>query len=316
MSEQRTPSAPAGQPQAVALGKAKDLTGQTFGRLTVQELAYRDRRRGKVQWRCICACGTAVLVNPYALTSGHTVSCGCYQAERSRRPVPTDLEGQTFGRLTAVRCLGRIADKYQQLWECRCECGKVVNVRRDGLLKGQTKSCGCYSTDLLRERTTSHGHCQHGGKTPEYTVWAVMLQRCLNPNNPKFADYGGRGINVCERWLSFKNFLADMGRRPGPGYEIDRIENDKGYGPDNCRWATRAEQMRNTRRNRFLTLGGISLCIADWAARQSLTTNTIRTRLRLGWDVESALTTPPLSKSEAARRAALAGARKRREANG
>lgn len=142
---------------------------------------------------------------------------------------------------------------------------------------------------------SNHGCClrqENGGRTPEYMVWQALVQRCTNPKAKKWECYGGRGITVCTRWLKFSAFLEDMGRRPGLGLEIERIDNNVGYQPGNCYWATRKEQTRNTRRNRFLTLNGLTLCLTDWAKRQGLTLAAIRKRIKLGWNVEDTLNTP------------------------
>ncbi len=118
-----------------------------------------------------------------------------------------------------------------------------------------------------------------------------MLSRCRNPNSDGYREYGGRGITVCERWLSFENFLADMGERP-PDTTIDRIDNDSGYEPDNCRWATRAQQANNTRRTRILDVGGERLTVPEWSARTGIPIQIIHGRLHIGWTPERAVSTP------------------------
>lgn len=133
-----------------------------------------------------------------------------------------------------------------------------------------------------------HGHGAKGRESPTYQSWLGMVQRCTNPNSGKWARYGGRGITVCERWLTFANFLADMGERPN-GLFIERKNNDGNYEPGNCRWATRVEQARNTRLNHMLTHNGETLCLAGWAERAGIKQNTLKMRIRRGWSVARAL---------------------------
>jgi hypothetical protein len=136
-------------------------------------------------------------------------------------------------------------------------------------------------------------------KHPLFTVWNNMIRRCYDPSNNAYHNYGGRGITVCDRWkASFANFYADMGERPTPKHTLDRINNNLGYSRDNCRWATPKEQTRNTRHNRALTWKGETKIIADWADDPRMVeigvgAQLIAERLRLGWDAERALTTPP-----------------------
>jgi hypothetical protein len=138
-----------------------------------------------------------------------------------------------------------------------------------------------------------HGDKRRSGQAPEYRIWTLMKDRCLNPSSGSFARYGGRGITICERWReSYAAFLADMGRRPGPGFSIDRIDNAGPYAPENCQWATMIQQARNTRRNKMLTLNGVTRCLAEWAELLSMDPTVLNHRLRLGWSVERALTTP------------------------
>jgi hypothetical protein len=157
-----------------------------------------------------------------------------------------DLTGMIFGRLTVVASTERRAD-HHVVWRCLCTCGAETFVRSTYLTTGITTSCGCLNREITRMRRTTHGSARHGSRTATYRSWESMKRRCLNPNDPAFARYGGRGITVCDRWLCFEHFRDDMGERPH-GLSIDRFPNNDGnYEPGNCRWATRLEQTRNRR---------------------------------------------------------------------
>lgn len=127
----------------------------------------------------------------------------------------------------------------------------------------------------------------------EWTVWCSMKQRCSNPKAVQFANYGGRGIQVCQRWMKFDNFLADMGFRPSREHSLDRIDNSKGYSPDNCRWATHQEQQRNIRTNVRVTFQGLDLTVAEWSAKTGIPASALYQRFDEGWDAARALTTAP-----------------------
>ena len=132
--------------------------------------------------------------------------------------------------------------------------------------------------------------------TPEYRAWRAAKSRCNNPNNISFKNYGGRGIRMCKAWSDdFAVFAANMGKRPSDKHSLDRNDNDGDYGPDNCRWATRAEQNRNSRQNRFLTFRGKTHCIADWVKILGMRRGTLQDRIYRGWSIEKAITTPARS---------------------
>lgn len=165
---------------------------------------------------------------------------------------------------------------------CRCVCGNTKEIYRYNV-GTHTRSCGC-----LHDEKTAALNKKHGATgTRTHNIWKRMIQRCTDSNADDYKYYGGRGITVCERWLGadgFANFLSDMGEAP-PKLTIDRKENSKGYEPGNCRWASRAEQMRNTRSNRRITHNGETKCLIEWSRSTGLGINVIRSRLVAGWDM-------------------------------
>lgn len=152
-----------------------------------------------------------------------------------------DLVGQKFGRLTVLE-RAENAKNGAVHWKCHCECGNVVIVRGDSLRLGITRSCGCLKSELAIKRNTKHGM----SKTPEYDTWSHMLQRCNNPKDANYNNYGFRGITVCDKWKKFDGFFEDMGLKP-KGLTIERKNNDLGYCKKNCCWATYTKQRRNQR---------------------------------------------------------------------
>jgi len=201
-----------------------------------------------------------------------------------------DLTGQKFSRLAVIRFAGQTHNK-KSLWYCKCDCGNVSIFSSSGLKSGKTTSCGCFKIDKAKKCNVTHGHKSDGKSSKTYKTWQSMSSRCQNPNDSNFENYGGRGITVCERWKKFSNFLEDMGERP-EGNTIDRIENNLGYYKDNCRWATDVEQANNRRNNIYLTYGGKTQTISQWERELGMNPVTLRSRLKIGWSIERAITTP------------------------
>ena len=138
-------------------------------------------------------------------------------------------------------------------WVCICDCGNENIVPMSSLRAGNSTSCGCYLEEcrIGNERSLTHGDARRDAIAPEFHTWRAMRRRCQDPNDRDYQDYGGRGISVCDRWSSYENFIADMGRKPSKWHSIDRYpDNDGNYEPGNCRWATASQQRRNTRINR------------------------------------------------------------------
>jgi hypothetical protein len=202
------------------------------------------------------------------------------------------LPGDRYGKLVVVREIEPYVapcGKFYRNFLCSCDCGSKVVVRLGSLRSGHTTSCGCWQRQRTSEASMIHG--MHG--ISEYAVWCTMIQRCTNPNDSGWHRYGGRGITVCNRWIKFENFLADMGRRPFPKAQIDRVNNSLGYGPDNCQWTTRRENMNNKRNNRCIEWRGDTRTLAEWGRHLGIRASTLLYRLdKLGWSVERSFTEP------------------------
>ena len=176
---------------------------------------------------------------------------------------------------------------------CRCKCGKVIPVKATRLRCHKTTSCGCETASKISKRFTTHGNTRNREFTGTYSSWAAMMTRCTNRKQESFSNYGGRGIEVCERWKAFDNFLADMGPRPQGRYSIERKDVNLGYSPDNCVWATATEQVRNRRITKLVTVDGVEMPLIEACEKHGIPYYPVSQRINiLGWDVERALKTP------------------------
>mgnify|MGYP001582451830 CR=1 len=190
-----------------------------------------------------------------------------------------DERGNVYGKLTVIEFAKVDRVVY---WLCRCECGAMTTVAGTQLRRGHTRTC-----------SRRCGHTRHDmARTPEYRAWQAMKDRCYNSHNARFSDYGGRGITVCDHWRnSFAHFLADMGPRPSPKHSLERIDNDLGYCPENCEWATPREQANNRRTCRYITHDGRTQCVTAWARELGIRQNTFDARVKK-WGSERAISTP------------------------
>lgn len=203
-----------------------------------------------------------------------------------------DLAGQRYGRLVATKIDHRRG--HLTFWLCRCDCGKDTVVSIGHLRNGHTQSCGCLHDEAIKVANMTHGHAANGKRSVEFGTWSRIHTRCTNPNNRSYKDYGGRGIFVCERWSGkdgFRNFLADMGKRPRGKFSLGRKDNDGPYSKDNCRWETKAQQAQNTRSTVNITCFGRTQCRAAWSRETGLSEAAITYRLSHWRDVERALST-------------------------
>lgn len=202
-----------------------------------------------------------------------------------------DLTGQQFGRLTVVQATEKRDKSGCVIWECLCECGNTCEVSVNRLtIKGHSRkrSCGCLQLEM--RKTTIHGE----SGTILYHKWKGMFDRCYNPNAKNYKYYGSRGIAVCEEWLNSYESFRDWALSSGytEGLSLDRIDPNKNYCPENCRWITMQAQQGNKRSNIVVTMDGITHNLAEWCEILDLPYKTIHARIRRGWDAVKALKTP------------------------
>ncbi len=189
--------------------------------------------------------------------------------------------GDRFGRLIIIKELDRWVYPSGQLhrnFQCLCDCGIGCTALAGDLRSGHKKSCGCLSVETVIKRSSVHS--KYG--TTEYYSWCGMKQRCLNPKNPAYKNYGGRGITICDRWLMFQPFFDDMGHKPSVGYSIERLDNNGNYELSNCKWATAQEQASNSRKCKYITYNGITDTHAGWDRRLGLSRGIIDRRVATG----------------------------------
>jgi len=194
-----------------------------------------------------------------------------------------DYTGQVFGRLTVLERVAerRVKTKYL----CRCSCGNLLHVKSNSLATGHTRSCGCLNLESIRARVTKHG----GTGSPEYQAFKGMWRRCTDPKDKNYQDYKDR--TPPPEWRDFGVFLLEVGLKPGLDYSLDRIDNERPYGPGNVRWATSFEQANNTRKNVTLSVDGVEMTVAQMARHIEVPADVIYGRLRRGWTKEKTVST-------------------------
>ncbi len=198
-----------------------------------------------------------------------------------------DMVGQTYGRLLILREDSARDTNGGIKWLCACDCGATKAISGLQLRRGDTISCGCANSERMRFSPPQRTHGMSGTKT--HKVWIAMRRRCNEENHQDYPYYGGRGIQVCDRWMRFENFFEDMGRCPR-GSTIERKDVDGDYEPSNCEWATRTSQMNNTRRNHRLTYEGRTMTMAEWSREVGMSYTKLRARINtLHWPVGKAL---------------------------
>lgn len=217
----------------------------------------------------------------------------------------TDLTGNIYGKLKVLGFYGVVSRHYK--WVCLCECGRYSCPYGFQLVAGKSKSCGCVAAEKskrlwelggddakrLREyRSINSKNASHRqSKSPLYRVWTDMRRRCLNEKSKWYNAYGGRGITISSDWDKFENFLRDMEKGYSKGLSLGRVDNNKCYSKENCRWETASQQQRNKTNTTFLDVGGRILSLQDAAEEYGLSAGCIRYRLSAGWSIDKALNT-------------------------
>lgn len=211
------------------------------------------------------------------------------------RGVKSELAGREFGCLFVIEKVDRGREfrgkGFPSWWSARCSCGVVGVYPGDRLVAGVIKACGEDGHTWARELAVRAGGMVSG--TPEYQTWVRIRSRCDNPKHHKLPHYGGRGISVCAEWASdYRRFLADMGQRPSPTHSIERLDVNGNYEKSNCIWGTDKEQRRNRTDTVWVEYQGVRMKLADLVEDLGLSPTTIAGRLRIGWDLDRAITTP------------------------
>lgn len=206
-----------------------------------------------------------------------------------------NLKGEKFGRLKVLKIAGRDEVSRCILWKCKCNCGNTTIVRSNSLLTGNTKSCGCLHEDITTKKNkerAKHGKCN----TRLYRIWAHMKERCMKADCKSYKYYGKRDISVCDEWMEFEPFYKwAIANGYKKNLELDRINNDGNYCPENCRWVTRKVQANNKSNNVILEYNGKKMTLAEWSDYTGINYSTLESRLnQSGWSVEKTLTTPLL----------------------
>lgn len=253
------------------MGKIKDLTGQRFKELLVLSLSERKTKSGGTIWICLCDCGRQKEIASTALISGQQC-CGDCRVKKVNI-------GDRFGRLTVVSVDHTDRATHRTWFLCKCDCGNLKTIVSYSLTQGNTQSCGCLQKEKASKAKLTHGKTS----TKEYRAYRHMKYRCLDTKDKDYHNYGGRGITICERWLeSFENFYEDMGDAPSPVHQIDRIDVNGNYEPENCRWATLKQQQNNKRTNKHIIYQGETKTVSEWADYFGISSRIIHQRISYG----------------------------------
>lgn len=282
------------------MGVLKDYTGNKYGRLTAIE--FVEIKEHKTYWKCKCDCGKTVIKPISYLTSGNVKSCGCLNIEMSTKRLNdmrkignskslVDLTSKKFGRLTVIKRVEN--NKFKQVqWLCKCDCGNEKIIVGSALKSGDIKSCGC----LKKEQDYINiAHITHNKtNTRLYNIWKHMKYRCNSPKSKRHKFYYDKGIKVCDDWkddfMKFYNWAINNGY--DKNLTLDRIDNNGNYEPTNCRWATATQQNNNQSTSIRITHKEKEYTLKQLSEKYNIKRDTLYSRLKRGWTLEKALTTP------------------------
>lgn len=266
-----------------------DYIGKRYGHLIVIGQSENCNIPNAFDFKCDC--GNIVPYAPDRVIKGHQKSCG--KCEFSNNQPARDCFEKYIGKksnmLTVIGISKKLPNDKRTYLNCKCDCGNTVRVLPYQFNKGKVKSCGCL-------KHLSYNHIDGRTINPLYELWFNMIDRCENPNHPKYYRYGKRGVKVCDEWHDFNNFVSwsdSIGGRPD-GYSIERINNNGNYEPSNCKWASSKEQSENKSTTIYLEYNGETKSLPEWCRITGLSWDVIYNRLQKGWSVEKALSTPKL----------------------
>ena len=259
-----------------------DIIGSKFNSFTVISFEYSKKNKYQFDYfyKCKCECGKETIVSRHSLINGITKNCGCKHNLES-------LLGKKIGKLLVISYDDNMIRGKGRKCICKCDCGNTY-ITWDRLIRyGNRQSCGCLEA-VRTQGTYRHGFSRKKSKERLYKTWANMKSRCNNPNTKSYSDYGGRGIKICDEWnndfISFKNWALSNGYTDK--LTIDRIDNNKGYYPENCRWVGKDIQGINKRNCINITYKGKTQTISQWSRETGINQATIKYRYSHGYSLE------------------------------
>lgn len=268
-----------------------NLIGQKFGKLTVIDVI--DKQNGHLYCLCQCECGNHKTVRDDHLKSGNTISCGCARKDRVYNRIK-DLTGQKFGKLTVLSYA--FSDKHRvSHYLCECECGNQKIISGQNLSKGLTKSCGCIKkSKKSNDKPQKRDRFKWASYDRIYRIWYGIKYRCYYKTSTSYKKYGAKGVTMCEEWKNdFQNFKQwALENNYAENLTIDRIDNSKGYQPDNCRFVDYQTQNNNRSCNHYITIDNVTHTITEWLRIYNLRRSSYDKRIKKGYSEIEAITTP------------------------